>query len=181
MAHRKPRTEDELQDLQIEILPLTEAFDLVTDHVVITDSEANILYANKGVEATTGFSHMEIIGKNPGDLWGGHMPKEFSEDMWHTIKTLKRPFQGEVENHNKDGDSYWQELRIFPILDHEGEVKFFIAIEPDITVRKVVEGHKQQYMEEMQRLNTYLEERQVKMSELTEEVAKLKAELEKKK
>ena len=72
-----------------EIKVLKKAFDLLPDHVIITDENANILYANKGVENNTGFSQKEVIGKNPADLWGGKMPKKFYEDMQFQYDIIK--------------------------------------------------------------------------------------------
>ena len=178
MTHRKALTQEEFGNLQAEILPLTRGFDLIADHVVITDADGIILYANKAVERHTGFLISEVIGKTPGDLWGSNMEKEFYENMWRTIKTDKIPFRGQVQNRNKDGIMYWQELRIVPILGENGEAKFFIGMEPDITVQKVKEGHQEQYIEEMERLNTYLEGREVKMKELVEKVAELEKKLQ---
>lgn len=131
----------------IEMLEkLKVAFDAVSDHVVITDKDGNILYANSAVEKMTGFPLKETIGKNPADLWGGNMPKEFYENMWHTIKTEKKPFVGEVQNKKKDGTFYWQEVHISPVLDEAGEVKFFIGIEPNITDRKGREKFSEEFV-----------------------------------
>jgi PAS domain S-box-containing protein len=132
---RKPVGVNVYEDIK-EIASLRRAFDALQDHVIITDENGNILYANRAVEAKTGFSISEVIFKSPGDLWGGKMPRDFYEKMWHTIKEEKKPFVGEVSNRKKDGTEYWQELHIAPILDEKGEVKFFIGIEPDITDRK---------------------------------------------
>lgn len=178
MTYQKILTQEELRNLQSEIRSLTEAFEFVGDHVVITDANGNILYANKAVEDVTGFSHDEIIGKTPGDLWGGLMEKKFYEDMWSAIKIEKRAFHGEVQNRTKDGMLYWQQLRIFPIFGDDGEVRFFIGIEPDVTIRKVLEGHQEQYIEEMERLNDYLEGKQAKITELAEEVKNVSKHLE---
>ena len=115
---------------------IKHAFDFLPEHVVITDDSGNILYANKAIERTTGYTSEEAIGKNPGDLWGGHMTKEFYKNMWSTIKIQKKPFVGEIENIRKDGTHVWQELHITPVLDEHEYVNFFIAIEPDITDRK---------------------------------------------
>ena len=177
MSHRTSLTEKELKDLQAEIRPLTRGFDLIADHIVITDTNGNILYANKGVERHTGFPISEVIGKNPGDLWGGGMEKNFYEDMWKTIKIDKLPFRGQVQNRNKDGTTYWQEVRISPVLDEAGEAKFFIGMEPDITVQKVMETHQQQYIEELERLNTFLAGKEVTIQELTHEIARLEERL----
>ncbi|MDO8470880.1 MAG: PAS domain S-box protein [bacterium] len=128
-------TPSELERFIEEIEPIKSGFDLLDDHVIITDKDANILYANKAVQRNTGFSIHEILGKNPGDLWGGEMPKEFYERMWQSIKAEKKPFLGEVHNKKKDGVEYWQDLYVSPILNADGEIKFFIGIEPNITER----------------------------------------------
>lgn len=147
MAHRQPLSQKELMILQEKIQPLSRIFDLIDDHIVITDSHANIIYANEAVKKQTGYTKDEIIGKTPGDVWGGNMPKEFYQQMWHTIKDLKKPFVGEMKNQRKDGMAYWQELRIYPILDDKtGEITFFIAIEPNITARKAIDSAKSEFV-----------------------------------
>jgi len=144
MPDRTPIAPRKLEEYIQEINPLKAGFDLLRDHVIITDENANILYANKAAIENTGFSSEEIIGKNPGDLWGGVMPKEFYESMWNTIKVQKKPFVGEIKNKRKDGAEYWQEVHISPVLDKSGEAKFFIGIEPNITDKK----QKDQFREE---------------------------------
>ncbi len=136
MAARLPLTRKQLAGYQKELDIFRQAFDFIPDHVVITDKDANILYANESVEQNTGYSRDEIMGKNPDDLWGGKMPKDFYEKMWRRIKTEKKPFVGEIINKRKDGRDYWVELRIVPVLDEKGEARFFIGFEPNITYRK---------------------------------------------
>lgn len=133
-------------ELEEEVKPFGAAFDLLSDHVVITDPSGNIIYANQAVSQKTGFAHDEIIGRNPADLWGGKMDKIFYERMWQTIKIEKKPFSAEVKNIKKDGREYWQEIFITPILDEKQEVKFFIAIEPDITEKKKAEEFRTEFV-----------------------------------
>src|SRR3989344_6756396 len=102
MSIRKPIPEDKLGQYSKAISSLKIGFDLLSDHVVITDDNANILYANRAVEKNTGFSPEEVIGKNPGDLWGGKMPDEFYRKMWHTIKEEKKPFVAQVDKSKKN-------------------------------------------------------------------------------
>lgn len=130
---RRILSSDKLHRAQEKIQPLLAGFDQLSDHVVITDSDAHILYANAAARKVTGFKGYEILGKNPGDLWGGRMQKEFYRDMWKRIKQDKKPFIGEVKNKSKDGRETTQELRISPVLDEKGEVAFFIGLEPDIS------------------------------------------------
>jgi len=104
-------------------------FDQLSEHVVITDSDAIILYANTAASKTTKFSLQEIMGKNPSDLWGGHMPQEFYTHMWKTIKEQKYPFVGQVKNLRRDGAEQWQEMYITPLLDEKGKAQYFVSIE----------------------------------------------------
>ncbi|MBI2577572.1 MAG: PAS domain S-box protein [Candidatus Wildermuthbacteria bacterium] len=146
MSTRTPLSPTQVQQYSSHIQLLAPALDLLSDHVIITDENANILYANPATEKHTGFNRREIIGENPGDLWGGQMDREFYANMWHTIKIEKRPFAGEVRNRRKDGTRYWQELRVTPILNESGDIKFFIRVEPNITSRKEREIFKEEFV-----------------------------------
>ena len=44
-----------------------KGFDLLADHVVITDARGKILYLNPAAEKKTGFSATEALGKKPGE------------------------------------------------------------------------------------------------------------------
>lgn len=134
---RTPIDSRELARLKQTIQPFTKGFDLLTDHVIITDVHGNIVYANKAAEQATGYSAEEMLGKNPGDLWGGHMPHELYEDMWHTAKDLKKSWHGWITNHRKDGAIYTVASRINPILDKDNNCCFFVAIEPTIDTSKL--------------------------------------------
>lgn len=148
---RKSLNIETLGKLEEEIHPLKLVFDQMNDHVVITDANANVVYANKAVLRHTGFSQKEIVGRNPGDFWGGNMSKEFYEKMWYRIKVDKEPFVSEVVNIKKDGSEYWQELRITPILDEQGEIKFFIGIEPNIDARKIAGESREMFISVFER------------------------------
>ena len=84
------------------------AVENVSDHIVITDPDGIIIYANKAVEKITGFRRDEIIGQKVGtqDNWGGKMDYEFYEKMWKTIKEEKKTFSGELTNKKKNGEEY---------------------------------------------------------------------------
>ncbi len=133
---RKPLSEAELERLVTEATSLTQGLELLGQMAVVTDPEGTILYVNPATERVTGFPRNECIGKNPGDLWGSHMPKEFYEKFWQTIKKDKKPFSGEMHNRRKDGTMYWQEMFVTPVLNEAGEPRFFIALELDITKKK---------------------------------------------
>lgn len=132
-----------------------ERFRLATNksfnHTVITDPDGYILYANEAAVSLTGFSLEEMRGKTPS-LWGKQMPHEFYVDMWHRIKTEKKPFSGEITNRKKDGTLYIASARIVPIVD-DGEVSFFVATENDITEVKRQREQEMQYIKDLETVN----------------------------
>ncbi len=137
----KNRSESLVEDLQKFKLAVENA----SDHIIITDANGIILFANKGVEKITGYSLNEVIGKRPS-LWGKQMPKEFYENLWKTIKQDKVPFIGEVTNRRKNGELYIAESNISPILNSRGDVVFFVGIERDITKIKEINQAKTEFV-----------------------------------
>ncbi|MDP3973690.1 MAG: PAS domain S-box protein [Candidatus Daviesbacteria bacterium] len=149
------------------------ALDNISDHVVITDLDAVILYVNKAAEKLTGYSKNEMIGKRPS-LWGKRMPKEFYEKMWKMIKTYKKEFEGQITNKRKNGEEYQADARITPVLDKNNNILFFIGLEQDITEKKIAEA-------KLLESNKELEESKKAMVNVMEDldVAKSKIEEEK--
>ena len=121
------------------------AVDNASDHIIITDANARILYANNAAEITTGYPVGEMLGNTPS-LWGSLMPREFYKKMWEMIRDEKQPFIGEVNNRRKNGESYVAEIKISPILDDEGNIKFYVGLERDITKAKDVDRAKTEFV-----------------------------------
>ena len=124
------------------------AVENANDHVVITDPNGMILFANKSVERITGFSADEIIGKKAGskELWGGLMTPEFYTNLWKTIKIDKKPLLGEVKNKRKNGVEYIAKASISPVLNEKNEVDYFVGIERDITKEVQVDKMKTEFI-----------------------------------
>ncbi len=119
-----------------------EKFKLVientTQHVIITDPDGVVIYANAAASKITGYDNAEIIGSKPS-LWGRQMPLGFYEDMWKTISVDKKTFAGEIENKRKNGEVYIAKSIISPVLDEQRNVKFFVGLESDISKEKALE------------------------------------------
>ena len=122
------------------------AVDGASDHIIITDQDSKILYANKAAEIVSGYTQKEMLGKIPGKLWGGRMPNEFYANMWNVIKNKKQPFVADVTNRRKNGQDYIAEVHISPILDKNNQVHFFVGIERDITKMKDVEKLRNEFV-----------------------------------
>ena len=124
------------------------AVENASDHIVITDKDGAIIFANRAMEEITGFKIKEVVGKKVGSkqLWGGEMDKAFYEKLWKTVKVDKKPFNGEIRNHRKNGELYIAKVSISPVLDKMGEVMFFAAIERDITREKMIDKAKSEFV-----------------------------------
>ncbi len=122
-----------------------QAVDGVSDQVVITNIDGTIIYVNKAAMKITGYTEAELIGKKPS-LWGGNMPKEYYQRMWRTIRDEKMPFEDEVTNKRKNGESYEAEMHISPILDEQKKLLFFVGIERDLSKERAIEKIKTEFI-----------------------------------
>jgi signal transduction histidine kinase len=74
------------------------------------------------------------------------MSHSFYKDFWKTIKEDKKAFSGEIKNKRKNGELYQAEIRVSPVLDKNGNVEFFVALERDITEQKEMEKAKTEFI-----------------------------------
>ncbi len=109
------------------------AADNAYEHIIITDIDGTVMYANKAVERITGYRPEEVIGKKAGALWHLPMAKKFYEEFWDTIKNKKKTFVGELKNKRKNGEIYTAIISVSPILDEKGNIMFFVGIENDVS------------------------------------------------
>jgi PAS domain S-box-containing protein len=142
--HQRESAEIMAQDMEKFKLAVENA----SDHIVITDPDGIILYANKAVEAITGFKRNEVMGFKCGcgATWGGLMDTDFYKHFWTEIKVKKHSFSGEIVNKRKNGEKYIALSHIAPILDKKGEARFFVGIERDITKEKEIDKMKTEFI-----------------------------------
>ena len=114
------------------------------NHIIITDPEGKIIYANKAVKKITNYKPEEIIGKTAA-VWGNQMPKEFYKKLWRKIKIEKRPFSGEIINRRKNDGQYIAKTVISPILRHNKLIGY-IGTEDDITKQKQIDKMKSDFI-----------------------------------
>jgi hypothetical protein len=116
---------------------LNRAVEASSISVVITDAEGNINYVNPYFTELTGYSNEELLGKNPRLLKSGNQPKSFYVELWNTILSGKE-WTGEFRNKKKNGELYWENAIIAPILNSQGKITNFVAIKEDVTERKKI-------------------------------------------
>ncbi len=115
------------------------------NHIIITDLNGKIVFANKAASQMTGFSTAEMIGQTPR-LWGGLMDKDFYKRLWDTIKNKQQVYVGEITNRHKDGTTYITKVKISPIILLSSERVGFIGTEEDITHEKEVDRMKTEFV-----------------------------------
>jgi PAS domain S-box-containing protein len=121
-----------------ELRRLYQAIQQSPTSVVITDTSGAIAYVNPKFSEVTGYSHDEVIGKNPRVLKSGDTTPEDYEKLWSTILG-GQVWNGEFHNRKKNGDLFWERASIAPVKDEAGKIINFVAVKEDITEQRTVE------------------------------------------
>ncbi|MCI4625702.1 MAG: PAS domain-containing sensor histidine kinase [Candidatus Magnetoovum sp. WYHC-5] len=136
---------------------LTQSIEYAGESVVITDINGIIQYVNPAFEKLTGYSMEDVKGKKPNILKSGKHSDGFYEGMWLTIMA-HNVWSGELINKRKNGTLYDAYMTIAPILEKNGTLNGFVAIQRDITRRKRMEQELMEKTEELKNLNKQLKE-----------------------
>lgn len=128
--------------------------------ILITDLNYVIEYVNPAFSKVSGYSQEVIIGRQYKFLKVANSDQSEYEELWNALNAGK-VWHGENIDKRKNGELYWQDVSINPILDEKGNTIHFVAIIQDISDRKKVE-------EELQELNMSLEQ---KVMERTSELS----------
>jgi len=110
----------------------SRALEQTEDLVMITDCHGCIEFVNQAFENTTGYSHLELLGKNPRILNSGEHDQAYFNNMWKTILEGKS-YRDVMLNIRKDGTFYFEEKTISPLTDNNGVVTHFISTGKDVT------------------------------------------------
>jgi PAS domain S-box-containing protein len=119
----------------------TTALESTANGVVITGVKGDIVWVNKAFAGMTGYTELEVLGKNLRIVKSGHQPESFYKALWETIAE-GNVWHGELVNKKKDGSLYTEEMTITPLKNTKGVITNFIAVKQDISERKHAESER---------------------------------------
>ncbi|MEI7921988.1 MAG: diguanylate cyclase [Planctomycetota bacterium] len=127
--------------------------ELAQDVIIVTLAEPLdppgpvIVYVNPAFTKLTGYTYEEAMGQNPRILQGLVTDHETTHKIRAGLNK-NEPIHVAIQNYTKDGKTYWLDLSIMPLRNHDGKVSHFVAIERDVSVQKVLQ---QQLAEQAER------------------------------
>ncbi|MFY9071637.1 bifunctional diguanylate cyclase/phosphodiesterase [Aliarcobacter butzleri] len=95
------------------------------------DLKGNITYVNDKFCEVSLYTYEEVLGK-PHSIVRGEEDGKIFQQLWETIKN-KKVWYGFLKNRKKNGEFYWVNINIRPILDEKNEIIEYIAIRHEIT------------------------------------------------
>ena len=131
------------RDKERQLMLSERALHAASNGIVITrcTGHDNIIeYVNPAFERIAGYSAEEAIGRDPRFMAApGFDIHERSQVRQAVVE--RRAVNVVFRNQRKDGELFWNDLRITPVRDEHGEVTHFIGILQDVTVLKERTAH----------------------------------------
>lgn len=128
----------EQHDKELDLLRFSEVIHRTVNPIQITNTEGRIIYANPAYVNISGYSREELIGKNPSILNSGKHTGDFWRRVWTKILSGQQ-WIGQIQNRRKNGELFYTELVISPIVDEQKKVIGFMGAHRDITEQKILE------------------------------------------
>jgi two-component system CheB/CheR fusion protein len=127
-----------VKSIQADLRIFSQMVEQSPSSIVVTDTNGNIEYVNPAFCEISGYSNVEVVGKNPRILKSGKTPDNTYAEMWHDLKSGKT-WNGILCNKKRNGELYWESASIAPIINNEGKTISYVAIKENITEKVLLE------------------------------------------
>jgi PAS domain S-box-containing protein len=97
-----------------------------------TDTRGVITYVNQKFCSISGYERNELIGKMHSIVRHPDTPRATFEELWRVISN-GGVFKGNIKNRKKNGEAYYVDTAIVPILNTKGVIAEFLAIRYEVT------------------------------------------------
>ncbi|GAA4296151.1 sensor histidine kinase [Aestuariibaculum suncheonense] len=131
----------EKKEVEKNLMLRTQALDSAKSGIVITDAlkpDNPIIYFNSTFQTLTGYSDDEILNHNIKFL----QRKDQNQKPLQKLKEamlMGESCQATLRSYRKDGSMFWNDMYVFPITNSRGYVTNFVAIQNDVTLKKIAE------------------------------------------
>jgi aerotaxis receptor len=112
--------------LNLPVTPHEYPFPAGQSLVSTTDTKGRITYCNPAFIQISGYTREELLGQPHNLIRHPDMPAEAFRDMWATIGA-GQPWSGTVVNRRKNGDHYWVQANVTPLLQ-DGQVSGYMSV-----------------------------------------------------
>jgi len=117
---------------------LVAAVEQSAEAIVITDLEPRIIYVNPAFQRVSGYSQLELMGRNPSIVSSGRHDLAFWEQLWATL-LRGQTWHGRFINCRRDGVTYESDSIITPVHDQDGNVVSYVGVQRDTTRERALE------------------------------------------
>ncbi|NQV36455.1 MAG: PAS domain S-box protein [Candidatus Marinimicrobia bacterium] len=140
-------TERKLGEKQVK--QLNQAIDTSGEAAIMTDREGLISYVNSAFTGIYGYTAKEVVGKvTPRILKSGVMNPEEYAQFWETLAKGEK-ISTEMINKTKAGRLITVHTSVNPVFDEQQNIGGFLAIQRDITKRKLAEEQNFKYQKRL--------------------------------
>jgi diguanylate cyclase (GGDEF)-like protein/PAS domain S-box-containing protein len=120
----------------------SKAVDINLCGLVISDAKSTdleIIYVNSTAEKITGYSAVEMVGRDCKFLQGADRKQPALTGLRAGLEA-KVVTTSLLRNYRKDGSLFINEISIFPVTNLAAEVLYFIGIQRDLTTEKIAKS-----------------------------------------
>ena len=135
LAEHRDQLESEIAERTQEIRKLSLAVEQSPNTIVITDTDGDVEYVNYRFHEMTGYTLPEALAKDSSIVTTGSLNPEQCSSLMDILRS-GREWQGEFENRRKNGDTFWESVRIAPLRDATGKITHHVWVKEDVSERK---------------------------------------------
>lgn len=135
---------------------LAKILDSCLNGVTLADPDLEdlpLVYANKAFEDITGYTQEETIGRNCRFLQGSDRDQAEVAKLREAIKN-KQPIEVTLRNYRKNGELFYNHLKMMPLFDSKGNLLYFLGVQYDATQQLKADEEIKQLREQLNALKS---------------------------